>query len=99
MIQGNIRTGGSSRFAKAHRWGTFYSTSAGWVMSEESWFGNGPVDFLKLRGSVGRLGNERIGSEFPCQAAIGFGNSYLYDRSSQSVTALQNAGDIPTGRA
>ena len=38
MIQGNIRSDGSSRFSKGNRWGTFYSMSAGWVMSEESWF-------------------------------------------------------------
>jgi TonB-linked SusC/RagA family outer membrane protein len=91
LIQGNVRTDGSSRFAADYRWGTFYSMSAGWVMSEESWFKNDLVDYLKIRGSIGQLGNERIGSEFPYQAAINFGNSYMYNRSSQTVTALQNA--------
>jgi TonB-linked SusC/RagA family outer membrane protein len=91
MIQGNIRTDGSSRFAKEYRWGTFYSMSGGWVMSEESWFKNSLVDYLKIRGSIGQLGNERIGSEFPYQAAINFGNSYMYNKSSQTVTAIQNA--------
>lgn len=94
MIQGNVRTDGSSRFAKDNRWGTFYSMSAGWVMSEESWFKNDLVDYLKIRGSIGQLGNERIGSEFPYQAAINFGNSYMYDKSSQSVIALQNAAQV-----
>lgn len=94
MLQGNVRTDGSSRFAKEHRWGTFYSTSAGWVASEESWFKNNWVDYLKIRGSIGQLGNERIGSEFPYQAAITFGNSYMYDKTSQSVTALQNAAQV-----
>ncbi len=91
MIQGNVRSDGSSRFSKDYRWGTFYSMSAGWVMSEESWFKNDVVDYLKLRGSIGQLGNERIGSEFPYQAAMNFGNSYMYDKGSQSVTAVQNA--------
>ena len=94
MIQGNIRSDGSSRFSKGNRWGTFYSMSAGWVMSEESWFKNNLVDYLKLRGSIGQLGNERIGSEFPYQAAITFGNSYMYDKSSQSVKALQHAAQV-----
>ncbi len=94
MIQGNVRTDGSSRFAKDNRWGTFYSMSGGWVMSEESWFKNNLVDYLKIRGSIGQLGNERIGSEFPYQAAVTFGNSYMYDKSSQSVTALQNAAQV-----
>ncbi|WP_262244937.1 TonB-dependent receptor [Parapedobacter soli] len=91
MLQGNIRSDGSSRFAKKYRWGTFYSGSAGWVVSEESWFKNNVVDFLKIRGSIGQLGNERIGSEFPYQAAMVFGNSYMYDKSTQTVTATQRA--------
>ena len=96
IIQGNVRTDGSSRFAKDFRWGTFYSGSAGWVMSEESWFKDNinAVNYLKLRGSIGQLGNERIGSEFPYQAAISFGNSYMYNKSDQSVTALQNAAQV-----
>lgn len=94
MIQGNVRSDGSSRFSKDYRWGTFYSASAGWVVSEESWFRNNIVDYLKLRGSVGQLGNERIGSEFPYQAAMSFGNSYMYDKSTQSVTAVQNAAQV-----
>ncbi len=91
MLQGNVRTDGSSRFSKDYRWGTFYSGSAAWAVSEESWFKNNWVDYLKIRGSIGQLGNERIGSEFPYQAAINFGNSYMYNKSGQIVTALQNA--------
>ena len=94
MIQGNVRSDGSSRFSKENRWGTFYSMSAGWVMSEESWFRKSLIDYMKLRGSIGQLGNERIGSEFPYQAAITFGNSNMYDKSSQTVTALQNAAQV-----
>ena len=30
-----VRSDGSSNFAKGHRWGTFPSVSAGWVISEE----------------------------------------------------------------
>jgi hypothetical protein len=52
------------------------------------------VDYLKIRGSIGQLGNERIGSEFPYQAAISFGNSYMYDKSSQGVSAIQNAAQV-----
>ncbi len=94
MLQGNVRSDGSSRFSEEYRWGTFYSASAGWVTSEESWFKNNVIDYLKIRGSVGQLGNERIGSEFPYQAAISFGNSYMYDKTTQSVTAIQNAAQV-----
>ena len=93
MLQVNFRADGSSRFAKECRWGYFPSVSAGWVISEEPWFSNNVVSYLKLRGSWGQLGNERIGSEFPYQAAISFGNSYMMNKDG-SVTALQNAAQV-----
>lgn len=93
MLQANFRADGSSRFAKESRWGYFPSVSAGWVISEEPWFGKNFVSYLKLRGSWGQLGNERIGSEFPYQAAISFGNSYMMNKDG-SVTAMQNAAQV-----
>ena len=75
-IQANVRHEGSSRFAKGYRWGTFASFSAGWVASEEKFMKNLKWDwlsFLKLRGSWGMLGNERIGSNyFPYIALMSF---------------------------
>lgn len=35
------------------------------------------VPYLKLRGSWGRLGNERISSLYPYQASVGFGTALL----------------------
>ncbi|MCF0167139.1 MAG: TonB-dependent receptor [Bacteroidales bacterium] len=92
LIQANVRADASSRFAPDYRWGVFPSMSLGWVVSEEPWFNNKSfVNYFKFRGSIGSLGNERIGSEFPYQALMEFGNSYMYDKSTQSVTAVQNA--------
>ena len=93
MLQANFRADASSRFAKENRWGYFPSVSAGWVISEEPWFKNDVVSYFKLRGSWGNLGNERIGSEFPYQAAISFGNSYMMNADG-TVTALQNAAQV-----
>ena len=82
LFQANVRHDGSSRFAKGYRWGTFPSFSAGWVMSEEKFMKNLNWDwlsFLKLRGSWGMLGNERIGDNyFPYIALMSFGNSLFY---------------------
>lgn len=78
LLQANVRADASSRFAKGYRWGVFPSFSAGWVISEEPWFNNkGAFNFLKLRASVGQLGNERIGSEFPYMATLSVGTSYI----------------------
>ncbi len=94
MIQANMRADASSRFHKDNRWGVFPSVSAGWVASEEPWFKNNVVEYLKVRASYGQLGNERIGSEFPYMATMSTGNSYMYDKGSQSVTAAMNAAQV-----
>lgn len=94
LIQFNFRRDGSSRFAKHCRWASFPSVSAGWVISSEKFFKNAGMDwwtFLKLRGSWGRLGNERIGSYYPYQASIVFRNAYFYDLGG-SLTSASTAG-------
>ncbi|WP_235848791.1 TonB-dependent receptor [Parabacteroides timonensis] len=61
LFEANIRTDGSSRFAKGNKWGVFPSFSAAWRISEEGFMKNlGFVDNLKLRASWGQTGNERI---------------------------------------
>ena len=62
MATVTVRYDGSSIFTDGKRWGTFPSFSAGWVVSNEpfmektrSW-----MDFLKIRGSWGQNGNNRI---------------------------------------
>lgn len=61
LFEANIRTDGSSRFAKGSKWGVFPSFSAAWRISEEDFMkGSTIVDQLKLRASWGRTGNERI---------------------------------------
>lgn len=91
MLQANIRTDGSSRFAEGHRWGTFPSVSAGWILSEEPWFNKNVIDHLKLRGSIGQLGNERIGSEFPYQAKLSFGTGFIPNASTGMSDVVQTA--------
>jgi TonB-linked SusC/RagA family outer membrane protein len=61
MVTANLRADASSRFAKNHQWGYFPSVSAGWKLSNESFLRNVAwLSDLKLRGSVGRLGNQEI---------------------------------------
>jgi TonB-linked SusC/RagA family outer membrane protein len=53
----------SPKFPKQNRMGIFPAVSAGWNIAEEAFFKNRIkfVDNLKLRGSVGILGNDEIG--------------------------------------
>lgn len=91
MLQANIRSDGSSRFADGHRWGTFPSVSAGWIISEEDWFNKSVINYIKLRGSIGQLGNERIGSEFPYQAKLSFGTGFIPNASTGVSDVVQTA--------
>ena len=91
-VQGNIRRDGSSRFYSDYRWSVFPSLSMGWVLSEESFMKDiRPFTFLKLRGSWGKVGNERIG-DYPYQASIVFNNALFYQGSlvTTATTGAQN---------
>jgi len=63
LIEGSFRYDGSSRFASNKRWGFFPSVSAGWRPLEENFLGFLQPTFsdLKVRGSIGQLGNQNIG--------------------------------------
>ena len=56
------RYDGSDIFPKETRYGFFPGFLAGWVISEENFFKNSvpAVNFLKLRGSWGQLGNDQV---------------------------------------
>lgn len=58
----SYRCDASSRFHPNHRWGSFWSLGAGWLISNESWFRAPWVDMLKLKASIGSQGNDDIGS-------------------------------------
>ena len=52
---------GSENFAPGNRFGAFPAGSIGWVISEEKWMKRQRVvDFLKLRASVGLVGNDNM---------------------------------------
>ena len=60
LFEALVRSDASTKFAPKNYWGTFPAFSAGWVISEESWFRNKVkrVDFLKLRASWGMTGRD-----------------------------------------
>jgi len=57
-VSGTIRTDGSSRFNTGRQWGTFWSV--GGRINLESFIDNSNISLLKLRGSYGTVGNQRI---------------------------------------
>ena len=56
------RLDGSSRFGANYQYGFFPSVGLGWNVSQEDFFNaNGLISRLKVRGSWGKTGNDRIG--------------------------------------
>ena len=55
---------GTENFAEGKRFGFFPAYSLGWVASDEPFFPkNQLLTYLKIRGSYGEVGNDRIGSD------------------------------------
>lgn len=67
LAEFSFRRDGSSRFPSNLRWGMFLGGSAGWRISEEHFIKDNLsfVDNLKLRGSYGKLGDDRSASDYP----------------------------------
>tara|TARA_R110002020_G_scaffold303939_2_gene519524 strand:+ start:164741 stop:167779 length:3039 start_codon:yes stop_codon:yes gene_type:complete len=61
LLSAMLRRDSSTKFGPNNRVAYFPSVTAGWVVSEEGFFNeDGFVNFLKLRGSYGVMGNDRI---------------------------------------
>ncbi|MCE7059501.1 TonB-dependent receptor [Dyadobacter sp. CY343] len=105
FIQGNLRSDLSSRFAAAYRRAVYPSLSAGWTISEESFLKNNTwLSFLKVRGSWGAAGNERLLNKdnnpayYPYLATVDFTTALFYQNGSvipltgggQQVYAVEN---------
>lgn len=59
LLGASIRRDGSSRFGAGNQWGVFPAFSAGWRLSEESFFRNiRSISDLKLRASWAKTGNQ-----------------------------------------
>ncbi|QSB25508.1 TonB-dependent receptor [Flavobacterium sp. CLA17] len=84
-----IRRDGSSRFSKGNQWGNFPSVSAGWRISNESFFKSEFIKDLKLRASYGELGSGNI-REYESKSFINnFGQIVLGDGQSLYPSATQ----------
>lgn len=81
MLTANFRADASSRFAKNNQWGYFPSLSAGWKLNEEGFMKQYDwLSDLKLRGSVGQLGNQEIDNYAYLTLIRKEGDKYLISR-------------------
>lgn len=76
LLTAVVRRDGSSRFGSNNKYGFFPSGSVGWVVSREGfWPSNNVVNFLKVRGGYGVVGNDNI-NDFMYLATISGGRDY-----------------------
>ncbi|MEY4710431.1 MAG: hypothetical protein RIS28_1563, partial [Bacteroidota bacterium] len=84
MLNASFRRDGSSKFPIQNRWGNFPSVGLGWMVSNENFMKNvRSITSLKVRGSWGRVGNDRINpSEFVTLLSTGlsavFGDQVVF---------------------
>jgi len=79
LLSFNVRRDGSSRFGPDNRNANFFSGSAGWNLHNEKWVQDlvPSVSRLKLRASLGQLGNQDIGN-YPWASIIGRNYNYVF---------------------
>jgi len=93
LLEATFRNDGSSRFAEGHRWGFFPSVSAGWRIDREKFFGESDLfQLLKLRASVGQLGNQAV-PLYSYENAIVLGQNYALGGVLQSGAAATTYSD------
>ena len=96
MVQFIGRYDGSENFAKDKRWGFFPSVSAGWRISEEGFMdGADWLTNLKIRGSYGEQGNDKI-DPFQYMTTYDYKTGVLYQQQlgGASVSTIL-PGTIP----
>jgi len=93
-----LRTDGSSNFARGHRWGTFPSVSAGWVVSNEAFLESTKnwMDFLKIRASWGQNGNCNIDNfQYVSTVAFNYAGQYSFGNNKDTASPGGYASIMP----
>lgn len=89
----SLRRDGTSRFADSSRWGTFYSVGAAWNIARENFMQSiTAINDLKLRFSIGTLGNQDLLDYFPYLG--GYATGWNIADYSGSIIGGANNGDL-----
>jgi TonB-dependent starch-binding outer membrane protein SusC len=92
LVSAMLRRDASTKFGPGNRVGYFPSLTAGWVISDEGFYGDSKlVNFMKLRASYGTLGNDQIPNNGYISQLTGEG-TYVFDGALVNGTAT---GQVP----
>lgn len=101
LAEFNFGFNGSENFAPKQRFGFFPAVSLSWVISEEGFVKNAAgkwLEMLKVRGSVGQVGNADPGTRFAYQSRWSF-NSGSYSMGTTNQNSLTMAEELAIGNA
>ncbi|MFV0269545.1 MAG: SusC/RagA family TonB-linked outer membrane protein, partial [Draconibacterium sp.] len=84
---------GSENFPKNNRYGFFPAASLGWIVSKEDFFGRIKwVDYLKVRGSYGLVGNDNIGgTRFMYNSTYSNSGGYFLGNSNTYYSGVEES--------
>lgn len=82
------RRDGSYAFGNNNKYANFFSGSLGWIVSKEQFFKSNSINFLKIRGSYGSIGNENVNPQYV--SIVTGGSSYGPTANSNGY----NFGDV-----
>jgi TonB-linked SusC/RagA family outer membrane protein len=96
-LNASFRRDGSSQISPANRWQNFWAVGAGWEVSKENFMSNvRAINFLKLKASIGVLGNQNTyGFPYPFYPGLKPGlaavfGDLLYNAYSQAYLPNPN---------
>lgn len=97
FLNASFRRDGSSQISPANRWQNFWAVGGAWEISREKFFqGQNIFDYLKLKASMGVLGNQNTyGYDYPFYPGLVAGNAavfgnLVYNAFSQSYLPNPN---------
>ncbi len=101
----NVRQDEYSAFAEGEKKGTFWGASAGWTISEESFWQNAlgsTINFFKLRGSYGTVGNNQGIPDFGSQSLYGSGlygaaSTFVYSQAGNPLLSWETSKKTDIG--
>jgi TonB-linked SusC/RagA family outer membrane protein len=76
------RVDGSSKFGANNKYGFFPAASVAWNVKKEKFLTNlSSITNLKLRGSIGKTGNQAAVDPYQSLAIVGAGNDYIFNNT------------------
>lgn len=95
LLTASMRADGSSYFAPGKKWGYFPAVTVGWVMTQEKFMEKiGWISNLKLRGSYGETGNNRLNNYYPFVDLLYTANYPFGAATGTSTTGLASSRDF-----